>query len=105
MTSPIASRGQRIDERMTALGITKSELAARAEVDRGTLDRALSDSPKMSERTWSKIERALDHAEDEVGMAESGRLVTTTIEFNGARITVEGAPADVAETARQILGR
>lgn len=97
-------RGMNLAQRLTAVGISKSEFAERARVDRGTLDRALANDPKVSERTWTKIERGIAALEDELGMAESGNLVTTTIEVRGAKVTVKGRPADVAETVRQMLG-
>lgn len=97
------SRGQRTTARITALGIPKRDFAERAGIDRGTLDRALADHPKVSERTWSRIELALTDLEDEIGMAVGGEMVTTTVDFQGATITVQGSPGDVAETVRQIL--
>ena len=98
------TRGQSAASRMTALGITKSEFAQRAHLDRGTLDRALHDEPRVSERTWAKIEGSLDALEHELGMAESGHMVTSTVEYRGARITMQGTPADVAAALREILG-
>ena len=43
------------------------------------MDRALSDDPKVSARTWAKIENLLVALEDELGMAESGHLVVSTV--------------------------
>ena len=97
------SRGQRAAARITALGIPKRDFADRAGMDRGTLDRALADHPKVGERTWSRIELTLTNLEEEIGMAVGGVLVTTTVEYAGATITVQGSPVDVAETVRQIL--
>ena len=91
--------------RITALGIPKRDFAERAGVDRGTLDRALEDGPKVTERTWAKIELALTDLEEEIGMAASGSLITSTIEYQGATITLQGSPSDVAETVRRILGQ
>lgn len=89
--------------RLTAIGITKIEFAQRAGIDRGTLDRALTDDAKVSERTWAKINRVLDELEDEIGMAENGSLVTTVVEIDGGRITVKGHPEEVAAAVRGIL--
>lgn len=88
---------------MTAIGIPKREFATRARVDRGTLDRALADDEKISPTTWGKIESTLAHLEEELGMANSGNLVTTTIKIGDAQITVKGAPDEVAATVRGIL--
>lgn len=99
------SRGSAIARRLEAVGISKAEFAAeRASVDRGTLDRAIADDVKVSARTWSKIERALADLEEELSMAETGALVTSTIDYKGARVTVKGTPHDVAETVRHMLG-
>lgn len=97
------TRGSNLSARLMAVGISKSEFSARSNIDRGTLDRALDDDPKMTSRTWAKIERGLVALEDELGMAESGRLVTTTVEVNGAQVTIKGSPAEVAETVKRML--
>lgn len=97
------TRGSNLAQRLTDIGISKMEFAARASIDRSTLDRALADDEKVSERTWTKVERTLLALEDELGMAEAGTLVTTTIEIRGAKVTVKGRPSDVAETVRQML--
>lgn len=97
------TRGTALAQRLNAVGISKSEFADRAKLDRGTIDRALADDPKMQTRTWAKVDRALDALEDELGMAEEGRLVTTTIEVNGTQVTVKGSPAEVAETVKRLL--
>ena len=98
-TSPALS----ISARIEAIGIPKKQFASRAGVDRGTLDRVLAGDGSVQGRTVAKIERALTDLEDEIGMAESGRLVTTTVEVNGATVTVKGTPEDVAETVRRFL--
>lgn len=97
------TRGHRAETRLLKIGISKREFAERAGLDRGTLNRALANDEKVGDRTWSRIEGALDRLEDEIGMAESGQTVTSTIEFRGARITMAGSPADVAEAIRQVL--
>lgn len=104
MTSPSETRGERLQTRLDAIGITKSEFAERANIDRGTLNRAIEDDPKVTDRTYGRIEHALAALEDEIGMAENGALVTSTIEYQGARITMEGAPSQVAAAIREVLG-
>lgn len=98
------TQGERAKTRLLTIGISKSEFAERIELDRGTLNRALADDPKVSERTWARIESALDRIEDELGMAETGRMVTSTVEYRGAKITMQGTPAEVAEAIRRVLG-
>lgn len=97
------TRGLNLAQRLTDVGISKKEFAERISVDRGTLDRAIDDDPKVTTRTWAKIERGIVALEDELGMAEAGNLVTTTVEVNGATVTVKGKAAEVAETVRRIL--
>lgn len=97
------TRGQRIQTRLDAIGISKSEFAERASIDRGTLDRVIADDEKVRERTWARVEKAIADLEDELGSAQSGRMVTSTVEFRGAKITMQGTPAEVAEAIRQVL--
>lgn len=96
--------GQAVRRRILAIGIDDKEFAARAELDRGTVKRATDDHPSTSERTKAKIERALEKLEEEIGMAESGSLVTSTVVYKGARITMQGSPEDVAAAIRDVLG-
>ena len=96
--------GQAVRRRVTAIGIADRDFAARAGVDRGTVARATNDDPKISERTRSKIDRALEALEDELGMAESGGMVTSTVVYKGARFTMQGSPDDVARAIRKVLG-
>lgn len=97
--------GQAIRRRITAVGITDKEFASRAGIDRSTVKRATDDDPKLNGVTKSKIERALDDLEDEIGMAESGRMVTSTVIYEGARFTFQGTPEDVAVAIRKMLGK
>lgn len=99
----MATKGSGSLDRINALGISKSEFAERAGLDRGTLNRALDDDPKVGARTWGKIESTLAALEDELGIAAAGGAVTSTIEFRGARITMSGTPDDVAAAIRQVL--
>lgn len=102
----VNERGSAIERRLDAMGVGRRDFAEHAGIDRTTLYRALSDDKfeNVGERTWVKIESALDALEDELGMAATGKVVTTTIEYGGARITVHGPPEEAAETVRLILG-
>lgn len=90
--------------RLDAVGISHAEFAARAGLDRGTVKRFLEGDERIRHRTISRIQHALEELEDELGMGESSAPVTSTVEFMGARITMEGSPADVARAVREILG-
>lgn len=96
--------GQAVRSRLLAIGIADTDFAARAGIDRGTVKRATEGDPKTSGRTRAKIERALAELEEEIGMAETGRLVTGTVIHKGARITMQGTPEDVARVIREVIG-
>lgn len=105
MTSPNArSRGEAIQARLDAAGITKVEFAQHASIDRGTLSRAIADDEKVTDRTYSRIERALAALEHELSMDADSGAVTSTIEYRGARITMAGSPEEVARAIREVLG-
>lgn len=99
--------------RIARLGVPKQELAAKAGIDRGTLGRALKADPAISERTWVKIDRVLSTLEDELGVAAvstgsmtaSGEtaVVTSTVEYAGAKITLSGRADAVADAIRRVL--
>lgn len=100
--------------RIAQLGIPKQELAQRAGVDRGTLGRALKADPRITDRTWVRIERVLGQLEEEIGltaesaiqghMTASGEsIVDSVVEYHGARITLSGRADAVAEAIRQVL--
>ena len=97
------TEGARLLARMNALGISKAEFSEHAKIDRSTLDRVLRDDAKVTDRTRGKVESALADLEHELGMAESGTGVVSTIEFRGAKVTMQGEPADVAEAVRLML--
>lgn len=112
----IEERASHTAARIARLGIPKQELAAKAGIDRGTLGRALKADPAISDRTWVKIERVLGQLEEDMGVAaiggagvattasgESVDLVTSTMEYAGARITLSGRADAVAEAIRQVL--
>jgi hypothetical protein len=101
--------------RIAQIGIPKQELAQRAGVDRGTLGRALKADPRITDRTWVRIERVLGQLEEEIGLtAPSTMLATETtasgesvvqsvVEYRGARITLSGRADAVAEAIRRVL--
>lgn len=64
----VTTRGQDIAARIERLGVPKNDFATKANVDRGTLGRALQDDPRIGARTWGKIESALTRLEQEIGM-------------------------------------
>ena len=105
MTSPTSpTRGDAIQARLDAIGITKIEFAQHANIDRGTLNRAIADDPMVTDRTYGRIEQALAALEDELSMSDGGGAVTSTIEYRGARITMAGTPEEVARAIREVLG-
>lgn len=106
----LAARAERAAERIAAIGVPKQEIAAKAGIDRGTLGRALKGDPRIADRTWVKIERVLSNIEDDLGMTAqlaptaTGELVTGSIEYAGAKITLSGRADAVADAIRQVLG-
>lgn len=118
-TSPSADVQHRADitaGRIARLGVPKQELAAKAGIDRGTLGRALKADPAISERTWVKIDRVLTTLEDELGVAAvstpamtasgetASAVVTSTVEYAGATITLSGRADAVADAIRRVIG-
>lgn len=112
----LAERAAAAESRIARLGVPKSELARAAGLDRGTMARALKADPRTlanDARTWVKLERALSEMEEEVGFdapgsalvrtAESDDAVTSTVEKDGARITLSGRADAVAEAIRKVL--
>lgn len=100
--------------RIAQIGIPKQELAQRAGVDRGTLGRALKADPRITDRTWVRIERVLSQLEDEIGLSAPSSLVSeitasgesvvqSIVEYHGARITLSGRAEAVAEAIRRVL--
>lgn len=99
----MTSRGDSARSRIAGIGISKREFADRAGLDRGTLERALSDEANVSARTWARIENQLTALEDEMGMSDAAGVVTSTVTIGEATVTVRGSAADVAESVRRIL--
>lgn len=97
------TRGELLQARLDAIGISHLEFSKRADSDRGTISRAVSNDPTVTERTWRKLEAAAQTLEEVLGMAEGGNLVTSTIEYRGAKITLQASPAATAETVRRMM--
>lgn len=97
--------------RIAQIGIPKQALAQRAGIDRGTLGRALKADPRISDRTWTLIERVLEQLEEEIGLSASAPAITASgesvvesvVEYQGARITMSGRADAVAEAIRRVL--
>lgn len=106
-------RAQETERRIAGIGIPKQELAAKAGIDRGTLGRLLKADPRISDRTWVKVERVLSQLEVEYGINAGGvgsafekdeaEQVTSTVEYEGAKITLSGRADAVAEAIRKVL--
>ncbi|MGH3355136.1 MAG: helix-turn-helix domain-containing protein [Nocardioidaceae bacterium] len=104
----LESVGEQIKARREALGMTRSALAERAQVDRGRLGKiedGTAGSPRSS--TIGLILRTLDDLEEEFG--EDGTdYVTITVDLPGemaGRVTVKGRPDGVAEAVADLLRR
>lgn len=97
------TRGQKVQARLDALGMSKLEFAERVGIDRSTLDRVLNDDEKVRERTWARVENSLSEMEEDLSSAQGGRMITSTIEFRGAKVTMQGSSAEVAEAIRRVL--
>lgn len=105
-------RAQNTERRIAGIGIPKQELAQRAGIDRGTLGRLLKADPRITDRTWVKVERVLSQLEVEYGIDPGGvgsairedtDQVTSTVEYHGAKITLSGRADAVAEAIRNVL--
>lgn len=109
------ARAESAASRIARIGIPKQELALKAGIDRGTLGRALKADPRITDRTWVKIERVLSNlevdlgidvrlAEEQRGMTASGETVVVELDRGDVhmRITTSGDRAEViAEAIRQ----
>lgn len=112
-TPQMQQRAESTATRIAHIGIPKQELAQRAGIDRGTLGRLLKADPRISDRTWVKVERVLSNLEEELGIGvqmtastasgETADVVTSTVEYAGARITLSGRADAVAEAIRKVL--
>lgn len=99
----------RITTRRERLGMTKVELAREAHVARTTLN-ALERGEGVQRSTLTKIERALDRLEEEMGIGapppagETSDLVTLEVQLPDGRIVraVTKSTADAALVAEQV---
>lgn len=107
-----SEKAARTEQRIARIGIPKQDLAQRAGIDRGTLGRALKADPRISDRTWVRIERVLSQLEEEIGLsvqladsstASGESVVVSTVEYGGATITLQGKAEAVAEAIRRVL--
>lgn len=105
----VEARAVAAARRIARIGVPKQELARLAGVDRGTLGRALKADPRIEDRTWVKVERALDRLEEEIGIevrlpaAASDEIVHADVEYGGAKMTLSGKADAVAEAIRKVL--
>lgn len=63
-----ASRGEQVRARRIRLGMGVKPLAIRAGVDRGTLAALEAGDERVQEITFTKVQRALDELEEEMGI-------------------------------------
>ena len=100
----VSEEGNRVRERRERLGMSKSDLAAEAKVNRNTLA-AIEAGDSFNRTTLAKIERALDALEEEAGIGSpEPRQVggEDLIEFRlsgnfGVDVVVKGPIKDRAE--------
>ena len=94
------SDGEAVQERRTRLGLSVSELARRAHVDRGRLT-ALEAGETVRDSTLGAVEHALDKLEQELGMNDpdtpSGvvRFVVRGV-YGAEALVVEGPVENIA---------
>lgn len=98
----------RITARRERLGMTKVDLAREARVARTTLN-ALERGEGVQRSTLTKIERALERLEEEMGIhvppvAEEKELVTLEVQLPDGRIVrvVTNSSADAGRVAEQV---
>lgn len=96
--------GQAFKDRRAALGISRSELAKRAGVDRSRIQMVEEDDPRLRESTIGQIDRALSALEQEIGMdlpsrvgeSEKPRLIRIEVQgvYGAKALILEGEPED-----------
>lgn len=113
----LEARAQRTAERIRTTGVPKQELAAKAGIDRGTLGRLLKADPRITDRTWVRVERALAAFEADMGYdgpvlrpgtaVGDAETVSSVMEYDKdgirARITLSGKAEAVADAIRRVL--
>lgn len=100
-------RGQQIARRREALGLSVSELARHAHIDRSTLSNVEDDKPTVRPATYGAVESALSRLEEEMGMdapappsrpGPTEELVEFRISGNfGVDVVVKGPVQDMAQ--------
>lgn len=99
------NRGEEIQARRMALGLTVKDLALRAKVDRGTLA-AIEAGAHARSSTLGALDKALTQLEDEMsGPYDRPGLITFRLKGNfGVEATVQG-PVENADTLREQVER
>lgn len=100
MTENKVPRALRLAQRMDRLGISARDLAGRASIDRASVTSARNGRARTA--TYGLLEAALDSLEDEYGM-EPAATVSSIALPDGAIVTFEGDPGDVAVAAARFL--
>lgn len=101
----VGSDAQRVKERLDRQGMTVSELARRADVDRSYLSRFLTGKVQPSTRILGAIDKALDDFEHEVGDTPADRddLIEYRVSGNfGVDVVVKGPIRDAEELERSV---
>lgn len=100
------TRGQAINRRMTARGMSAYDLAEETGLSPATIYRVIGDVSNVTDRTYSKCEETLDRIEHEHGHDGPDALLSTEaglIEFGvdvdaiGVHVVVKGPVANAAE--------
>lgn len=95
--------GAEFKRRRDAIGLSRSELAKRAGVDRSRVQMAEEDDPRLRDNTLGAIDRALSALEREMGMGETRpdepHLIRIKVEgvYGAKALIVEGRPEDQAQ--------
>jgi transcriptional regulator with XRE-family HTH domain len=106
-----SERGRKVAEVRVALGLSKSELAKRAHVDRATLDRIESGSGGVRDTSLAAVERVLAELDEEMspppsveGSIPPGRVVRFTVKgvYGAESLVVEGPVENIAELEQAV---
>jgi transcriptional regulator with XRE-family HTH domain len=106
-----SQRGQRVADKRVALGLSKSELAKRAHVDRATLDRIESGSGGVRDTSIAAVERVLRDLDEEMSpppgdpsATEGGNVVRFVVKgvYGAESLVVEGPVENIAELERSV---
>lgn len=96
-----AQRGDEIQRRLDALGISDREFHERTGIDRKTLRRAIAGEERVRSSTYGAIEAALDRLERDVTAGTEGApggLVTFRLSGNfGVDVVVQGPVTNLSE--------